>query len=985
MSVKRAVIALAIAASVCAGAPWGARASAQTLSSGGIEGVVRDSAGRALRGTSITLVDVASGAARMTTADANGRYRFPLLNPGDYDVVVEDVGFRPVRVTGVALDAGERLDVNATLAAVAGPVTSGEVVRYGGGEHVVAGAAEALTGSLLSSLPNDRRDLAQVARLSSTLGPDLAAEGLPPAYTGLALDGMPFQVAQHPASPGAGIDPVLPLSSISLASFLGAPADAQWGGATGGILAVQTRRGTAGTQLHAFGRWSVPGLASSSFTRGLTFNDGDGGLVLTTPLVHDSAFLAVGVEGRHSERPLAALWANGSGADLLTVARDSFGVDLGSYARPRVARTNAVSAFARLDWQASATQGVDARVVVTRIPFADDGQAALVPLGAVPTYDGTDVIASAGLRSILGERTANELRLGFDASNRTFGTADSLSYAAPLAILALPGLGFGAGPATSGQFGNASVRLRETLLHDMGAHHLRIGLDGSSTSYKEDYRYGAAGVFLFGGVSDFARGQGLFVQRTGPAPDARFSIVHYALFAEDDWAPAPGLDLLLGVRGEREQLPSGAIARDTQWLSLTGIANDAVPKSKMRFSPRLSLRWDVQDQHAWIVNAAATLSEDGTDPAALGEVITQDGTTRVHRALGLLGPWPNVPGVTLAPDVGPVLTMLAPGFRPPRTARFSGGISRRLGDAATLDISGTYRHTEFLPTRTDLNLVASPSGKDQYGRPVYGQLQQVGSLIAVVPGTDRRFAGVDAAWALSSSAHSNYYGATVALRGRLRGADLLASYTYSAARDNWSSGWTAPASAFLTSGLGAVAPDAPADFDVPNRLVLGAGVRGPFGTHLAALYRYRSGLPFTPALAPGVDANADGTAGNDPAFVDSALPGMSALLSRWSCVSSQQGHFAARNSCRAPGVHSLDMRAALDLFRFGQGEVQITVDGLGLIQSDTGILDTALLQIDPAGKLAGDNLPLAVNPRFGTVVGSQAPGRIVRVGLSFNW
>ncbi len=987
MSVKRAVIALAIAASVCAAVPWSGRASAQTLSSGGIEGVVQDSAGRALRGTSITLVEVTSGATRMTTADANGAYKFLLVDPGDYDVVVEQVGYRPLRVKGIALDAGQRLDVNATLVAVKGPVTSGDVVSYGGAGHGRAGAAEALTGSLLSVLPTDRRDLAQVARLSSTLGPDLSAEGLPPSYTGLALDGMRFEVAQHPASPGAGVDPVLPLSSIGVASFLGTPVDAEWPAATGGILGVQTRRGSRTPELRGFGRWSVPGLASSPFfdARGLSFNDADAGVVLTAPLVRDSAFLAIGVEGRHSERPLAALWADGSGTDLLRVAQDSFGVDLGSYARPRVARTEAVSAFARLDWQASARQTVDARAVVTRIPVADDGQAALVPMGAVPTFDGTDVLASGGLRSLVGEHSASELRLAFDASNRTFGTADSLADTAPLAILASPALGFGAGPATSGQFRNSSLRLRETFLHDMGAHHFRLGLDGSSTSYQENYRYGAAGVFIFGDVNDFARRQGLFEQRTGPAPDARFTVNRYALFLEDDWAPAAGVDVLLGVRAEREQLPSGAVSQDSQWLHLTGLSNNVLPKSKMRWSPRASLRWDVQNLHTWIVSASATLSDDATDPATLGEVINQDGATRVRRGLGTLAAWPNMPTTAEAPDVGPVLTMFAPDFRPPRTARVAGGISRRLGAGATLDFSGTYRHTDFLPTRSDLNLVTTPSGQDQYGRPIFGTLQQVGSLVAAAPGSDRRFSGLDAVWALSANGHSDYYGATVALRGQVRAADLLASYTYSATRDNWPSGWAAPASGLAPTAIGAATPDAPADFDVPHRLVLGAGIRGPLGSHFSALYRYRSGLPFTPGFAAGVDANADGTAGNDPAFVDPALAGMSALTSRWSCLASQQGHFAARNSCRAPAVQSLDVRAALDLFHFGTGHVQATLDGLDLVQSNTGILDTALLQIDPAGTLSGNHLPLAVNPRFGTIVGSQAPGRIVRVGLSYNW
>ncbi len=89
MSVKRAVIVLAIAASACVCAAGAAPVAGQTLSSGGIEGVVQDSAGRALRETSVTLVDVLRGATRMASTDADGHYRFLLVDPGEYDVIAE--------------------------------------------------------------------------------------------------------------------------------------------------------------------------------------------------------------------------------------------------------------------------------------------------------------------------------------------------------------------------------------------------------------------------------------------------------------------------------------------------------------------------------------------------------------------------------------------------------------------------------------------------------------------------------------------------------------------------------------------------------------------------------------------------------------------------------------------------------------------------------------------------------------------------------
>jgi hypothetical protein len=77
---------------------------------------------------------------------------------------------------------------------------------------------------------------------------------------------------------------------------------------------------------------------------------------------------------------------------------------------------------------------------------------------------------------------------------------------------------------------------------------------------------------------------------------------------------------------------------------------------------------------------------------------------------------------------------------------------------------------------------------------------------------------------------------------------------------------------------------------------------------LGGLYRYESGAPFTPGFRPGVDANGDGGDDNDPVFVDDAIPGVTDVFAEWDCLSTQVGAFAARNSCREPGSHRLDLR-----------------------------------------------------------------------------
>jgi hypothetical protein len=155
---------------------------------------------------------------------------------------------------------------------------------------------------------------------------------------------------------------------------------------------------------------------------------------------------------------------------------------------------------------------------------------------------------------------------------------------------------------------------------------------------------------------------------------------------------------------------------------------------------------------------------------------------------------------------------------------------------------------------------------------------------------------------------------------------------------------------------------------------------------LGAFYRYQSGRPFTPGFRDGVDANGDGSAQNDPAFVDPAIVGMDALLAEWDCLADQAGEFAERNSCRGPGIHRLDARLALGVYDFRGHPVELVVDLLNAFDADTGLRDHALVLIDRNGTIQMDpdgtvTLPLVVNPRFGEELIRRTSGRSLRLGL----
>jgi outer membrane receptor for ferrienterochelin and colicin len=83
---------------------------------GSIEGTVKDSAGGVLPGVVVEARSPALVGVQSTVTDANGTYRFPALAPGSYTVTATLQGFAAAKVSSVALELGKVLKVDLVLA-----------------------------------------------------------------------------------------------------------------------------------------------------------------------------------------------------------------------------------------------------------------------------------------------------------------------------------------------------------------------------------------------------------------------------------------------------------------------------------------------------------------------------------------------------------------------------------------------------------------------------------------------------------------------------------------------------------------------------------------------------------------------------------------------------------------------------------------------------------------------------------------------------
>jgi hypothetical protein len=455
--------------------------------------------------------------------------------------------------------------------------------------------------------------------------------------------------------------------------------------------------------------------------------------------------------------------------------------------------------------------------------------------------------------------------------------------------------------------------------------------------------------------------------------------------------------VVAGMRMDWERADRGALVRNGELFAASGAVSDSIKGTIIKVSPRFGFNWDIGNQHAWVVRASGGTYHGMVPVGAFAEAVALSGSHELRSGAGPLGRWPDVPDSATAVPGGAMVSLLPYGFSAPRSTKAALGVTGPVGGGALLHLGVSYRHTRSLVRRRDLNRVGGLTGRDQYGRPLFGELEQLGSALVVVPGSGRRLEDFSVVNALNQDGVSDYFGVTARIEKpvgtRLK---LSVGYTVSRTTDNvpgMALGPDAQLSPFPDSLNGVQWEEGVSDFDVPRRIVFGTELNLS-AFRLAAFFGVRSGRPFTPGFRDGVDANGDGSWRNDPAFVDDAVAGVPELFSEWDCLRSQDGTFAERNSCRGPSLRTLDLRLAVGPFHLGIGPgfpVEIVLDAMNLLDTEYADVDRALYLVDPAGTLTTDpatgtvTVPLVANQDFGTPVRRYGRGRYLRIGIRVNY
>ena len=162
---------------VCSGVLLGLNAipaRAQGASSGSVAGQVSDPQGASVPGADVTLTAVATNNPQTTTTNEAGRYNFPVVHPGLYDITVSKPGFKVFKAAKQTVSLGNLMTVNVALEV--GSLSETVVVTSIAGSELQTGNATIGTTidlKQLELLPNLGRDASTLMALQ----PGVTARG----------------------------------------------------------------------------------------------------------------------------------------------------------------------------------------------------------------------------------------------------------------------------------------------------------------------------------------------------------------------------------------------------------------------------------------------------------------------------------------------------------------------------------------------------------------------------------------------------------------------------------------------------------------------------------------------------------------------------------------------------------------------------------------------------------------------------------------
>jgi outer membrane receptor for ferrienterochelin and colicin len=981
-------------------------AHAQGVTTGAIGGTVTQENGAPLMSAQVQVVNLTTGFRTGGVTRENGQFLVSGLEVGGpYTVTVRRIGYQPHTRQNlyVQLSQTERITVSLTpqatqLSSLEIRATTGEIIA-----PTSMGTKTTVTAEALERAPTTTRNLVDFTKAApqvSSSGAGYSAGGMSNRMNNVQIDGATERDVFGLGStgqPGGQISAkAISIDAVKEYQILLAPYDVRQGNFGGMLLNAVTKSGTNNLHGSAFeyyrnqdyGR-DVPTLRATEFNRKQL------GFTLGGPIIRDKLHFFTANEWQRESSPVSGPFL-GQPAGSAT----AFGFTDADIARFDAAYTAKAGAgdlgtagilntptpmnnlFGRLDFQLS-----DAHRLVARFNYTD----ATNDNRRQNARTATRAVYSSNFHSINSIKKAPVIQLFSNFKNgwnneaflgaswvqdrrqpKTTFPQITVNYSGSRTIVA------GADQFSQGNELDAyTYEFTDNLNIPRGNHSFVVGTRNELVKIRNLFTQSSYGVWTFGDITTaggcglaiacFEAGiptgfrRGFILSQDG---NAYFDALQTALYAQDQWAVTPRVNLTFGLRGDISNFltdNSYALAIDTAY------GHHETPTSAVQFSPRFGFNWDVTGDLINQLRGGIGLFV-GTPPYVWmenayvqnGKIITflncGSGAGNASNPAPLFNADPTV-YETCADGKGskPIgdISFLDKSLKFPQPMRANVAYDRVLPWNLVGTVEALYSKTlnQFFFVNRNL---AGPQGTDKFGRTLYGTIAATGISTAIRPpavvaagGTARFTTAIE-----TLNQNKDYaYNWTVQLRKRYADNwEAQVAYSYGHAYDvqsfgssthisNWQFGRTLflpQESIYTTVSL----------FDQPHKFVAnatrtfnwgrdswGSWARG-LAADLTVAYSGVSGSPhdyiYGGSSGRG-DLNADGVQGNDLIYIPvdvnnqdeirfasltvsgqtltpaQQAAAFDALINTTPCLNEHRGQILPRNSCRQPFSHNVDV------------------------------------------------------------------------------
>jgi carboxypeptidase family protein/TonB-dependent receptor-like protein len=819
----------------------------QTVTSASLSGRVTDASGALVTDAVLTATNLETNQARTAKTDYDGRFRFPYLQLGAYQLLVEAQGFvalsKELTLTvGQSIDLSLQLEVEGMSERV---TVNAEVPII---ETVRTQLTETIRPAEIDRLPLNGRNYLDLATLVPGVSPTNTGSNQRFAETS-AVPGQGISVAgQRNLNNSFIVDGVS--ANDDAADLTGAYFSqevirefqvitsggiAEFGRASSGIVNIITRSGTNDWRgnLYGFGRNQRFDARNPLAAKKDLLTQAQYGVTISGPMRRNRTFLFSNFEqGRRNYSTVITIAPS-------AVSAINNRLDGVSYRGPRIetgtapASFDTTNVFLRLDHQLDDRNQLSGRYSFYHINAVNSRSVGgLNAVSRGSALNDTDQTIQVNNVTTVNTHTLNEARFQFTRSRLEAPINDSVGPAVSISGVA------NFGPATVSPLARDIdlFEVVDNVSKQYGTNSLKGGVDFLYNRVNIVFPGAVQGVYNFTSLNNFLAGNYLSFQQAFGAPQQFQSNPNLGLFVQDEWRPRADFTVNAGLR------------YDVQFLS-TPIKTDS-----NNFAPRLGLAYAPGDRRT-VIRAGFGIYFDRIPLRATSNALQRDGSKYVVAQLA-----PAQAGAPVFPNVlgtqpttlltKPNITRIDPEIKNSYSEQINFQIEHELPGDASISIGYLHLRGLHLILSRNVNVPRFPAsaGVPNLGRP------------------DPNWGNISR---YESSGDSYYNGMLVSFNKRpRRWASLRVSYTLSKAIDDAGNFFfSTPQDNFnLRDDRGL------ADNDQRHRLVVSGTLEAPKssrdkgfrhilrGFQLNYIFTYASRLPFN--IVTGSDRNFD-TNNND--------------------------------------------------------------------------------------------------------------------------